>query len=151
MAPSTDTKKRKADASTAPKAKKARPAAPGATTVKAILSDTANYHIPESDVDIRASLVELAEYARSLEEEIESMKPKPLSKDEVEVAAEKLRKVVNSGIRKQMTVNIPILHTNALLTARATVEADLQNQLGTLGLRRDLLRSSYFRSAPRPV
>ncbi|KAF9037816.1 hypothetical protein BDZ89DRAFT_1157256 [Hymenopellis radicata] len=91
-------KKRKSDASTSgPAAKKAR------LMVDAILADTSNYPVPEDDDDARQSLVELAKYARSLEDQIAASQPQAKSADQLEAAAEKLRKAARSGIKKQMT------------------------------------------------
>lgn len=75
--------------------------------VDAILSDTDNYPIPEDDEDARLSLVNLAKYARSLEDELAASKPQPKSSTQLEAAAEKLRSAARSGIKKQMTVSLP--------------------------------------------
>ncbi|KDR84064.1 hypothetical protein GALMADRAFT_236702 [Galerina marginata CBS 339.88] len=105
MAPTTTaTKKRKSDTSTSSASKKAKLAvAAHAETVENILSDAANFSLPETSMDTRALILSLAKYARSLEEEVDSYKPKAKSPQELEAAAEKLANVARSGIRKQMT------------------------------------------------
>ncbi|KAF8076719.1 hypothetical protein FPV67DRAFT_1406546 [Lyophyllum atratum] len=96
--------KRKSGASTSASAKKARLAhAAAADSVRDILADTANFPVPEGEDEIRRSLLELAVYARSLEEQIEASKPKEMSPQQLNAAAEKLRAAARSGIRKQMT------------------------------------------------
>ncbi|KAL0069155.1 hypothetical protein AAF712_003841 [Marasmius tenuissimus] len=75
--------------------------------VDAILSDASNYPIPDDEDLARSSFVELAKYARSLEEKVNASKPKEKSPAELEVAAEKLRAAARSGIKKQMTWKPP--------------------------------------------
>ena len=107
MPPATaTTKKRKADATNAPAAaKKAKLAAAAhAEIVESILSDEKNFELSDSIIATRKMILGLAQYARSLEEELDATKPKALSQAELEVAAEKLANAVKSGIRKQLTV-----------------------------------------------
>jgi len=105
MAPTTATKKRKADASnTSAAAKKAKLAAAAhAETVETILSDEKNFEVPDSPSATRKLVLGLAQYARSLEEEVDATKPKALTPAELEAAAKKLANAVKSGIRKQFT------------------------------------------------
>jgi len=63
-----------------------------------------NFELPDSPTTTRKMIIELAKYARALEEEVDATKPKALSQAELEAAAEKLANVVKSGIRKQLTV-----------------------------------------------
>ncbi|KAG7088075.1 hypothetical protein E1B28_012106 [Marasmius oreades] len=96
--PSTSRKRKSdSDAPTDTSAKKAR------LMVDAILADASNYPIPADDADARDSFIVLAKYARSLEEMVSGSKPKELSPEELEAAAEKLRVAARSGIKKQMT------------------------------------------------
>ena len=104
-AATTATKKRKSDATTPAAAKKAKLAAVAhAETVESILSDVKNFELPDSPTATRKMILELAKYARTLEEEVDATKPKALSRAELEAAAEKLAKAAKSGIRKQLTV-----------------------------------------------
>ncbi|KAG1805183.1 uncharacterized protein BJ212DRAFT_1283959, partial [Suillus subaureus] len=73
--------------------------------VKTILAHPDTYPIPDDDDDIRQSLVELAQYAKELEQRVKAgSAPKVMSADQVAAAVEKIRKAANSGIKKQMTV-----------------------------------------------
>jgi hypothetical protein len=96
--------KRKAAESSAAANKKAKLAEEGATQVEAILSDALGFAIPDDEKDIRAEMLRLAQYARSLEDEIASTKPKEKSDDEVAEEVEKLAAAVRSGIKKQLSV-----------------------------------------------
>jgi hypothetical protein len=49
----------------------------------------------------------LAAYARSLEDEVATYKPKAKSAEEIEAEANKIRSVLVSGIKKQMSVSAP--------------------------------------------
>jgi len=100
----TSSKKRKSDATTPAAAKKAKLAAVAhAETVESILSDEKNFELPESPTATRKMILGLAQYARTLEEEVDATKPKVLTRAELEAAAEKLANAVRSGIRKQLT------------------------------------------------
>jgi hypothetical protein len=103
----TATKKRKGDATITPAAaKKAKLAAAAhAEIVENILSDEKNFDLPDSTSATRKMILGLAQYARTLEEEVVASKPKALSQAELEAAAEKLANAVKSGIRKQLTVS----------------------------------------------
>ena len=104
-AAATATKKRKGDATAPAAAKKAKlTAAAHAETVENILSDVINFELPDSATGTRKMILGLAQYARTLEEEVDVTKPKALSRAELEAAAEKLANAVRSGIRKQLTV-----------------------------------------------
>lgn len=97
--------KRKSDASTSAASKKARLAhAATAEVVQTILDEGTKYLLPENDDDIVKSFIALAEYARSLEEQVAATKPKVKAPEDLEAAAQKLRKAAVSGIKKQMTV-----------------------------------------------
>lgn len=107
MAPATGTatKKRKNDGPTAAATKKAKLAATAhAETVNSILSNASSFDIPSTDKATRDLILGLAQYARSLEEEVESYKPKAKSPEELDAAAQKLAAAARSGIKKQMTV-----------------------------------------------
>ncbi|KAF9006685.1 hypothetical protein BDQ17DRAFT_1238739 [Cyathus striatus] len=95
-------KKRKSGASSSGAAKKAKLLETGAQTVDTLLSDVENYNFPSSPEDVRETLISLAQYARSLEEDIDASKPKEKSREEILAAAEKLKSVGRSGITKQM-------------------------------------------------
>ncbi|KAI0916339.1 hypothetical protein AcV5_003305 [Taiwanofungus camphoratus] len=98
-------------------AKKARPSGTHASAVALVSTILANpdaYPIPEDDAAARRSLVELAQYARALEEDVAAAGagpntgsgsiPNPVSiRAQLEEAAEKIRRAANSGIKKQMT------------------------------------------------
>ncbi|KAF5388430.1 hypothetical protein D9615_000671 [Tricholomella constricta] len=96
--------KRKSDASTSASAKKARPALDAAAdSVRSILTDPTDFPVPQSEDAVRRLFLTLAQYARSLEEQVEASKPKERSTQELNAAAVKLRAAARSGIRKQMT------------------------------------------------
>ncbi|KAG1735001.1 hypothetical protein EDB19DRAFT_1725498 [Suillus lakei] len=97
--------KRKSDAGEASSSKKSRTSRSSAKAlIKTILAHPDTYPIPDDDDDIRQSLVELAQYARELEQDMQQGgAPKAMSADQLAVAVEKIRKAANSGIKKQMT------------------------------------------------
>lgn len=86
-------------------AKKAKLAAAGAETVQNVLANPDDFELPATDNAMRVTLIEISEYARSLEEQIASLKPKEKSPAEVKAAANKLAAAANSGIKKQCTVS----------------------------------------------
>ncbi|KAG1763581.1 hypothetical protein EV702DRAFT_1274422 [Suillus placidus] len=101
--------KRKSDAEEASSLKKSRTSHSSAKAlIKTILAHPDTYPIPDNDEDIRQSLVELAQYAKELEQDVQQRgagsAPKAMSADQVAAAVEKIRKAANSGIKKQMTV-----------------------------------------------
>lgn len=117
MADASTSKKRKSDASTSG-AKKARTGAassPGQALVDAILANPTAYPVPDDADATRQALVDLATYARSLEGGggAGASKPAPKTKEQIEEAAEKVRKAARSGIRKQMTVSLDWVHAAA--------------------------------------
>ncbi|KIK96133.1 hypothetical protein PAXRUDRAFT_826288 [Paxillus rubicundulus Ve08.2h10] len=101
--------KRKSDADAgASGSKKARTShADAKALVKAILAKPDTYPILDDDDALRRLFVELARYAKDLEEEIQdgggSSPPKTLTPDQLQAAIEKIRKAANSGIKKQMS------------------------------------------------
>lgn len=105
--------KRKSDADSSAPAKKARAStahASAAALVHTILADPDAFPIPDDAVAVRASFAALAEYARSLEgagaaaiSNAGSSTVRAKTQEELEAAAEKIRKAAHSGIRKQMT------------------------------------------------
>lgn len=104
-------KKRKVDADDAPSAKKrAPPHRDAQALIKAVLAKPDTYPILDDPDFVRRQLVELAEYARHLEEELHSSAQggsasKTMSPVQLQATVEKLRKAVNSGITKQMGVS----------------------------------------------
>ncbi|KAG6373778.1 hypothetical protein JVT61DRAFT_5921 [Boletus reticuloceps] len=75
--------------------------------VKAILAKPDTYPILDDDDDVRRKLVKLAQYARDLEEDLQSASqagpaPKTMTPEQLASAVEKLRKAAKSGITKQM-------------------------------------------------
>lgn len=99
--------KRKADGASTSASKKARSTTTFVTQalVASILANPKEYPIPDDDDDIRKALVDLATYARGLEEEIDASKPKAKTAGEIAAAVEKLRSAAVSGIKKQMGVS----------------------------------------------
>ncbi|KAG1873594.1 hypothetical protein DFJ58DRAFT_759142 [Suillus subalutaceus] len=100
--------KRKSDAEEASSSKKSRTSHSSAKAlIKTILAHPDTYPIPDDDEDIRQSLVELAQYAKELEQNLQQREagstPKAMSADQLAAAVEKIRKAANSGIKKQMT------------------------------------------------
>ena len=68
-------------------------------------SDTTNYEIPDDDAEIRNTIIKLAQYMRSLEEEISALKPKEMSLQQLAVVATKIASATCScGIKKKMSV-----------------------------------------------
>ncbi|KAF9474290.1 hypothetical protein BDN70DRAFT_884993 [Pholiota conissans] len=98
-------KKRKSDG-VAGSSKRARiaPSSGGQALVAAILKDANSYPIPEDDDDIRRIFVELAQYARTLENGAGSSAGVKAgkTKDQIADSAAKLRAAAVSGIKKQM-------------------------------------------------
>ena len=102
--------KRKSDAASTSTAKKARidTHTSAKALVAAILSNA--YHI-DNEEDEKAALLQLAQYARSLEEQVTNttaagaVAPKPAkTPEQLEEAADKVARAAKSGIRKQMSV-----------------------------------------------
>ena len=111
MSPTTAaTKKRKSDTDGAAASKKAKLAedAVAKQTVEGILSDASNFVLPGTEKDTRALILQLSKYARNLEQEVDSYKPKEKGPKELEAAADKLANVVRSGIKKQMGVSLSL-------------------------------------------
>ncbi|EIW55792.1 uncharacterized protein TRAVEDRAFT_152343 [Trametes versicolor FP-101664 SS1] len=112
-------KRKNDDGAPAPAAKKTRGGAAHAATValvNSILANPKGYPISGNEEVVRKSLVELAKYARSLEEQVAdagapvagsskaAAAAKPAkSPAELEAAADKIRRAAQSGIKKQMT------------------------------------------------
>lgn len=90
----TTTRKRKATTSKDKEGanKRAKLVEDGAAKVAAILADASSSE----------ELLELAQYARHLEEEVASLKPKPKTDGELAAEVAKVRASVRSGIVKQM-------------------------------------------------
>jgi hypothetical protein len=113
---SDSTKKRKAEASTSgsKKARTTNSNASAKSLVTAILADPKAYPVSDDATVVRHSLVELAQYARALEQEVASGsgKPAPKTKQQIESAAEKIRSAARSGIRKQMVVSYAFLNVS---------------------------------------
>jgi hypothetical protein len=107
--------KRKSDASTAA-SKKARTSAhaPVKALVTTILANINTYPISNNESETRDTIVHLAQYTRSLEEELAGgggrgagpSKPTLKTMEQLEEAAQKIEKAARSGIRKQMTVRL---------------------------------------------
>lgn len=104
----TATKKRKSDGASGA-SKKARVTDENAAAralVSTILKDTEGYEAPS---DAREALVELAIYARSLEQAAnkggDASTKVAKTPEQIEAAAEKIRRAAASGIKKQMTVS----------------------------------------------
>lgn len=105
------TRKRKSDAGSSTASKKSKLAAAAnnaaqADVVENILSNATNFELPENTSATRDTILKLAEYARSLEEEIDSTKPKEKAASQIMEEASKLARVACSGIKKQMTVRL---------------------------------------------
>ena len=97
--------KRKAAESSTTAHKKAKLEESGAAEVAEILAlaeESEKFDVADEESEVRRQLLLLARYARSLEEELASTKPKPEDKTAEEV--EKLAAAVRSGIKKQLTV-----------------------------------------------
>ena len=114
----TATKKRKSGTTSTAASKKAKLSIDAqADTVDRILSDVTNYEIPDDDAEIRDTTIKLAQYARSLEEEISASKPKEMSPQQLAAAAAKIASAACSGIKKQMSVSPLSYHPFAILKA----------------------------------
>lgn len=83
--------------------------------VDAILTDPADFDIPDDDDELRNIMVSLAEYARTLEGRAATTSASAggmgtaapeKSPEELLVEAEKIRKAAVAGIKKQMTVSV---------------------------------------------
>ncbi|KDQ64463.1 hypothetical protein JAAARDRAFT_118704 [Jaapia argillacea MUCL 33604] len=100
----TNSRKRKSDASASTsKGKKARTSV--GALLDAILSNPLSYEISDDKDAVRRTLVEIAQYAQSLEHAAANgggPVPQPKTRQELEDAAEKIRKAAVSGIKKQM-------------------------------------------------
>lgn len=70
-----------------------------------ILASPSDFELPATDDATREKLIEISKYARSLEEQIASLKPKEKSPAELKAAANKIAAAANSGIKKQCTVS----------------------------------------------
>ncbi|TFK66576.1 hypothetical protein BDN72DRAFT_142928 [Pluteus cervinus] len=105
MSNASNTKKRKSDGKAPAKSKKARTATFDATAerVKTILDAPEDFDIPADEEETRELVVDLAKYIQALQTDIESLKPKTKSREEINAAAAKLQAAACSGIRKQMT------------------------------------------------
>ncbi|KAJ7240544.1 hypothetical protein C8J57DRAFT_1478165 [Mycena rebaudengoi] len=97
-------RKRKSDSAPSGSNKLARTDAGGAALVAAILANKRAYPIAEDEDTTRAAFVQLANYARSLEQDVvtAAAAPPPKSEQEIEAAAEKLRVAAVRGIKKSM-------------------------------------------------
>lgn len=130
MSDSTATKKRKSEASSSgsKKARTTKANASAQTLVAAILADSKAYPVSDDATVVRNSLVELAQYARALEQEVASGsgKPAPKTKEQIEAAAEKLRNAARSGIRKQMTVSHSLMNLPGLFELIPCIPANSQ-------------------------
>ncbi|CDO73361.1 hypothetical protein BN946_scf185008.g124 [Trametes cinnabarina] len=88
-----------------------------AALVNAVLADPQAYPIPDKEDDVRASFVELASYARTLEQEIATLTTDAAAhaagssapparpaktREQLETEAEKIARAAQSGIKKQM-------------------------------------------------
>ncbi|KAI0646220.1 hypothetical protein C8Q79DRAFT_1009877 [Trametes meyenii] len=117
MASQASGSKRKIEDTTPAPAKRARSNAAQAATValvNSILANPKGYPISGSEDVVRKSLVDLATYARSLEQQLaggaipvagpsKAVAKPPRSQAELEEAADKLRRAAQSGIKKQMS------------------------------------------------
>ena len=76
--------------------------------VNAILADPDDFDLPEDDDAVRDDLIALAKYARALQGGFKAAPAGPAKKspEELEAAAEKLRKAAVAGIKKQMNVRL---------------------------------------------
>jgi hypothetical protein len=89
--------------------------------MRRVLADRENFDVPSGEDDMRAALVQLAEYAQDLETKSKSggaagsaPAPKTKSPAEINSAADKLKRACVSQITKQMKVRrdstlLPIL------------------------------------------
>lgn len=82
-----------------------------ARIVNTILADPEGYELPDGDIDTQDAMICLARYARYLEEELAKAKASaPVvvaqTPEQLQAAAEKLRRSAVSGIEKQMSVRV---------------------------------------------
>ncbi|KAI0674213.1 hypothetical protein C8Q78DRAFT_967517 [Trametes maxima] len=117
MASQASGSKRKIEDGAPAPAKRSRSNAAQAATValvNSILANPKGYPISGSEDIVRKSLVDLATYARSLEQQLaggatlvagpsKAVAKPPRSQEELEEAADKLRRAAQSGIKKQMS------------------------------------------------
>ena len=114
------TKRKSAGAAeAAPSRKKSRTSDPYVAT-KALIDDILDapdgYELPEDDSAILANVQSLARYARYLEEQLaaannaasEAVAATKKTPEQLEEAAEKVRKAAVAGIKKQMTVRLSL-------------------------------------------
>lgn len=90
--------------------------APAAALVTTILADRDNFPINDDDDKLRDDLIALAEYARYLQGRAVASAasaavavaaaPKQKSPEELQAAAERIRKAAVAGIKKQMVVSV---------------------------------------------
>ena len=106
--------KRKSDAGAAGPSKKARESGAHAAAialVASILTDKANYTLPDDDDTIIGDFMQLAQYARSLEDQIAQQGSAPAaaaaqkSPEQMAEAVDKIRRAAVAGIKKQMSVS----------------------------------------------
>jgi len=97
--------KRKSSTAARGSSKKARTAhASAIAAVESILDDPDNYPVPDSPEDVRDVLHGIALYVKDLQEGgTQSGSAPSKSKEQLDAAAEKIRKAAVSGIEKQMT------------------------------------------------
>lgn len=108
--------------------------------IDSILASKPAYSVPDDPEQIKDALVQLAQYARSLEEELVkgSSKTAPKTQEQLEEAAEKIARMARSGITKQMTVGLFHPIRQLFSDQSDTVETDLQGRQGKMGIRRAL-------------
>lgn len=136
------TRKRKSDtgakAGPSKKAREADPHASAAALVNAIIANPTGYTIPDDDEEIRGTIIELAEYARALETQAASGGSAAPQKTKAQIAdeAERLCRVVNGGIKKQMGVGLTCMRsaTTPVNLYMRLVEAVVQNWFREVGL-----------------
>jgi hypothetical protein len=73
-------------------------------------SDASNYPVPSSENAIRTSFLELAHYARFLEDQLAKSKPAKKSPQDLSAAVGMLKSAAVSGIKKQMSVRSLLPH-----------------------------------------
>lgn len=120
--------------------------------VNTVLADPGDFDIPDDDDELRRNLVALANYARTLEGRVAAASsgsagaaaPKKKSAEELEVAADKVRRAAVAGITKQMTVRPDVYDLHAYFAEMERiypVETQLQRRIGQVVLRWHLPRS----------
>ncbi|TDL30014.1 hypothetical protein BD410DRAFT_811406 [Rickenella mellea] len=76
-------------------------------TVEEVLADKSDFPVPDGEDEVRKTTVELVEYIKHLEGEVNAAtaaaKPVQKTKEQIETAAERVRTAARSGIRKQMS------------------------------------------------